>query len=73
MDRMDILPGREQPYATMSFRRLEDRIRELCAVAAAAKDGELEAIQLELRSALSDHTERLRNLAFLRPLERRAA
>jgi len=73
MHRMDILPGREQPYATMPSRRLEDRIRELCAVAAAAKDGELKAVHVELKSALSEHTERLRNLAFMRPHERRSA
>jgi hypothetical protein len=49
----------------MPFRRLEDHIRELCAVAAAAKDGELQAIHSELKSSLSEHTERLRNSAFM--------
>ena len=70
---MDTLPGREQSWATMPFRRLEDHIRELCAVAAAAKDGELQAIHSELKSSLSEHTERLRNSAFMRPHERRTA
>jgi hypothetical protein len=45
------------------FRRLEDRIRELCAMAVTAEQPELEIILAELQSALREHTERLRRLA----------
>jgi hypothetical protein len=44
-------------------RRLEDRIRELCAKALTAPESELHAIFHALRSALREHTERLRMLA----------
>ena len=43
--------------------RLEDRIRELCAKALTAQEPELHAIFHALRSALREHTERLRRLA----------
>jgi hypothetical protein len=45
------------------LRRLEDRIRELCAMAVKAEGPELELILSELQSALREHTERLRRLA----------
>ena len=45
------------------LRRLEDRIRELCAMAVTAEEPELERILSELQSALREHTERLRRLA----------
>jgi hypothetical protein len=41
------------------LRRLEDRIRELCAMAVTAEEPEL----AELQSALREHTKRLRRLA----------
>ena len=42
-------------------RRLDDRIRELCAKAVATKDaGELSVILAELQSAISRAVERLR-------------
>ena len=45
------------------LRRLEDRIRELCALAVAAEDPELEVVLAELQAALRQHTERLRRMA----------
>jgi hypothetical protein len=45
-------------------RRLEDRIRELCAKALTAQESELHAIL----SALREHIERLRRLAAARLL-----
>ena len=47
----------------MPSRRLEDRIRELCAKAVAAKDGDLDPTLAELREALHEHNVRLRKLA----------
>jgi hypothetical protein len=49
-------------------RRLEDRIRSLCAKAAAAS-GELNPILSDLKAALHIHTQRLRTMAAstLRP------
>ena len=44
-------------------RRLEDRIRELCAKALTAQESELHAVLSALRSALREHIERLRRLA----------
>ena len=49
--------------AVPMFRRLEDRIRELCATAVTAEEPELEIILSQLQSALREHTERLRRLA----------
>ena len=49
--------------AVPMLRRLEDRIRELCAMAVTAEAPELEIILSELQSALREHTERLRKLA----------
>jgi hypothetical protein len=64
----------------MPYRRLEDRIRELCAKALMAQDAELGAICVALQSALREHAERLRKLAATnltsaertQPSERRA-
>lgn len=44
-------------------RRLEDRIRDLCAKAVAAGSGELNPILSELKSALHEQTQRLRTMA----------
>jgi hypothetical protein len=60
----------------MRARRLEDRIRELCAHAAVAQEPELNTILSELQSALRKHTEQLRAKALERlvsgePKERR--
>ncbi len=49
-------------------RRLEDRIRELCAKALTAQESELHAIFHALRSALREHIQRLRKLAAARLL-----
>jgi uncharacterized coiled-coil protein SlyX len=44
--------------------RLEDRIRELCAKAVALPESEeLNEVLAELKSALSEHTERIRKMA----------
>jgi hypothetical protein len=45
------------------LRRLEDRIRELCAEAVMARGPELGPILSKLRSALQEHNERLRKTA----------
>ena len=48
----------------MGSRRLNDRIQALCAKAIATPEGEdLDVILTELKAALREHTERLRNLA----------
>ena len=47
----------------MRARRLEDRIRELCARAVTAQESELDSIFSSLQSALREHNERLRKLA----------
>ena len=44
-------------------RRLEDRIRSLCAKAVAVGSGELNPILSDLKVALHEHTERLRTMA----------
>lgn len=44
-------------------RRLEDRIRELCAKAATASDAETAQVLQELRDALHEHARHLRALA----------
>jgi hypothetical protein len=47
------------------FRRLEDRIRSLCAQAVATEDlAELNTILESLRAAIHEHTERLRKAAI---------
>jgi hypothetical protein len=54
-------------------RRLEDRIRKLCADAVAASDfGELNSILETLSATLREHTHRVRQLAAAHPaLDRR--
>jgi len=47
------------------LRRLEDRIRYLCRKALTARDDDLGALFSELRSALHEHANRLRQLAAL--------
>jgi len=44
-------------------RRLEDRVRKLCAKVVTANDDELAPAFAELRSALHEHNQRLRRLA----------
>ena len=54
----------------MPSRRLEDRIRELCSKAVAADDSaNFREVMRELREALREHSNRLRELAArkLRP------
>ena len=46
----------------MSTRRLEDRIRRLCADAVEASESDLEPVITELKVALHEHTESLRKL-----------
>ena len=48
-------------------RRLEDRIRSLCAKAVAVGSGELNPILSDLKAALHEHTERLRTMAAALP------
>ena len=47
----------------MPSRRLEDRIRELCAKAATASDDETIDVLQELRRALHEHARHLRAMA----------
>jgi predicted trehalose synthase len=47
----------------MPSRRLEDRIRQLCAKAASAPASEVGAVLEELKAALEEHTKRLRQMA----------
>ena len=47
----------------MRARRLEDRVRELCARAVTAQDSELEPIFSALQLSLREHNDRLRKLA----------
>jgi len=60
---------------TPLLRRLEDRIRGLCAKAVATDDtAELRKVLEELRAAIHDHTKRLRKLAVSPvPPERRCS
>ena len=58
----------------MPFRRLDDKIRELCAWALASEDpAELQEIAVQLRAALQEHTNRIRNFAFGPPHPQRRA
>ena len=50
----------------MPGRRLEDRIRELCAKAATASEGETLQVLQELRRALHEHARHLRSMAAQR-------
>jgi hypothetical protein len=47
----------------MPSRRLEDRIRELCAKVIVAREEEVGPAIAELKSALHEHNARLRKLA----------
>ena len=47
----------------VTSRRLEDRIRELCAAACQAAGAELDAILKKLQAALQEHNRRFRKLA----------
>jgi hypothetical protein len=47
----------------VTSRRLEDRIRELCAAACQAPVSELDVILKKLQAALREHNERFRKLA----------
>ena len=47
----------------MPGRRLEDRIRELCAKASTASDDETVEVLRELRRALHEHARHLRAMA----------
>lgn len=47
----------------MPGRRLEDRIRELCAKAATSSDAETVQVLQELRRALHEHARHLRAMA----------
>jgi hypothetical protein len=60
-------------------RRLSDRIRKLCSDIVAARDEDVEPSLTELKSALREHTARLRKMAAtkladanLQPEERRS-
>jgi hypothetical protein len=44
-------------------RRLEDRIRELCAKAVSSDEAEFTTVMSELRSAMREHIEKIRTLA----------
>lgn len=44
-------------------RRLDDRLRELCAIARTASDGDLEAVMQELLAVVHRKSERLRTRA----------
>ena len=47
----------------MSLQELNDRIRDLCAKAVEAEQHELEPLFEELKSALREHIDQLRELA----------
>jgi hypothetical protein len=53
----------QDPFFSMHSRRLDDRIRYLCAQVTEASNGELEAILQELMGAIHEKMERLRCLA----------
>ena len=58
-------------YLTAMPQRLNDRIRELCAMAVAtAASPELEEILRQLRKALHEHAKRLRKVLSEYPLRR---
>jgi hypothetical protein len=50
-------------------RRLDDRIRSLCAKAASAPPAEAGEVLAELKEALAEHTRRLRKLAAKKLIE----
>ena len=47
----------------MHHRRLEDKIRHVCALAAVANDGDAWLVLSELRTLLTQHIEHLRMVA----------
>ena len=53
------------------YRRIEDRIRELCARLTKAEDKDFELAISDLKAALHDHTEQLRKLVAESLLKRR--
>ncbi len=58
----------------MPSRRLDDRIRELCAKAIVVSNtDEFHSILVQLRAALREHTERLRKLAVMKLAPKRRA
>ncbi len=57
----------------MHTRRLDDRIRHLCARVTEASNEELEAILQDLLSAIHEKIERLRSLAASQLLDRKPA
>jgi hypothetical protein len=58
----------------LMLRRLDDRIRALCAKAVQSKDpAEIHNILCQLRAALREHTQRLRRLAVNSPNSQRRA
>jgi len=59
-------------WSPMMDKRLTDRIRELSAQAVSTPEGpELEKIIRELREALNEHIQRLRERAWLPPEDER--
>jgi len=60
---LEISSGRGTPQP-VEYRRLEDRIRELCTKAVDTPDpAELNVVMQQLREALREHAKRLRLLA----------
>lgn len=53
-------------------RRIDDRIRDLCAKVASSEGNDYEPVLSELKAALREHTDRLRKMAAER-LAKRAA
>jgi hypothetical protein len=51
-------------------RRLEDRIRELCAQVVTAREDELPHIVAELKSALREHNKRFKRTAVLKLVQK---
>ena len=47
----------------MPYRRLEDRIRELCSKAVSSDDSEFPSVMSELRFAMREHIEQIRTMA----------
>lgn len=50
-------------YSVVPSRRLEDRIRELCAKVTIERGAELDNALAELRAALNEHSKSLRKIA----------
>jgi len=57
--------GTQQPSKIVEMRALDERIRELCARAAAAEESEVEAIFAELQAALQEHLQFVRTMTAL--------